>query len=158
MTISPFDIDPLIVLAIAVYLMGVFSGIIFVALAVLFYCRQGNSVILTNKSQCQNLTNRLTSNVMKKQKLPSVNIWIKKEFIPTSRRTMGLIFKAGKKCGMKWKLNLAGIMSDLPIGSPFISLLEKRSIWREEKLCSGFLIRPLTGLSSLMGSIWRMII
>ena len=134
MTISPFDIDPLIVFAIVVYLMGVFSGIFFIALAVIFYCRQGNSLILTQKSQCQNLTGRLTSSVMKKRKLPLENILIKKEFIPTSRKTMGLIFKAGKRCGTKWKLNLAGIMSGLLIGSPFISLPEKKKYLERGKV------------------------
>jgi len=153
------DINPLILYAIGIYLSGCLTGIVLLALSVIFYCGQGNSIILSNSEKtCRNLTSRHTSPAIQKQKTPFVPTWTQREYSQKFLRIMGRIYNRGSKCGMRSKLNLLGKMNGLQIGKPFIFLQEKRNIWREEeKLCFGFSTRTVQKPFSLMGNIWRRI-
>ena len=152
------DINPLILYAIGIYLSGCLSGIVLLALSAIFYCGQGNSIILsTSENICRNSTSRHTSPAILKQKTPFVPTWILWEYSQTYLRIMGRIYNRGSKCGMRWRLNLPGKMSGLRIGSPFIFHTEKRSTWRKEKLCFGFSTKTVQKPFSLMGNILKRI-
>jgi len=159
---SLFNIDSPILYALGIYLSGVLSGIIFIALSVITYCGWGHSIILSNDKSCLNLIERLTSLAMGKPKVLSDPSWTLRVFTPMFLRIMGQTSHHsspsrdhGRKCGMRLRLKLLGYMSGLHIGDPFIFHTGRKNIWmRGGELCFGFLTTPVLEPFSFMGITW----